>query len=232
MTSTRQTAAAQTLAHTQLAAAWLWNSRDCRVIADEVGVSWDGTRIEPPTQTKWRADVVGVSWHADSPTAGVRFGAPVFDVIEVKGHRADWRREKPLDPRSKWQRSRNSTLRLWLLVSSSIGDDLLTDLPPWWGILRADDETASGLRTIRKAPQSGTVADDLIARSLYAVAQRSATRQLPTMRHARDERGVLHQGTIAASLLNLRRPGCRWPSIPTEISPEPDTEQLSGPTQF
>lgn len=207
----KPTALQATIAHTQLGAAWLWNSRGCRVIADEVGFSAQGVSMFcEPQMANWRADLAGVSW--DQPPGVWRYdgGWPVFDLIEVKGHRADWLRERPLNPRSKWRTSESSTCRLWLLVASTIDDAALANLPEWWGILRAD-AAVEKLTVVRKPPQSGRIAEPaLAARSLYAVAQRSVVRQLPTMRYARDERGRLVQGTLRASLLALRAPGAHW----------------------
>jgi hypothetical protein len=175
--------------------AWLWNSRGCRLVADEVGVYPTG-RLTEPTNALWRADVVGIMWDHQK--------GPRIDVVEVKGHRADWRREKPASPRSKWQQSQPSHSCLWLLVSATVDDKSLESLPPWWGIVRAD-ATASTVTVVRKAPQTGYDADaSKSAHSLFVAGSRSVTRSLPTMRYARNANGFIIQNTVAASLKSMR----------------------------
>lgn len=229
---------AATVAHTQLGAAWLWTSRNCRVIADEAGFSaYRGGIFLQPSNALWRADLVGVSWKPHKGSHLLTEGDPVFDLVEVKGHRADWMRERPKDPRSKWLSSEQSRCRLWLLVSATIDDTLLADLPPWWGILRASPE-ATALEVVRKAPQPGTFDDpSRAAYSLHVLAQRCITRKLPDMRSARDASGMLHVGTLNAALNALRAPGDHWLSTQTTHetataqSPhnEPTEPSVSGP---
>lgn len=191
-----------TTAHTQLGAAWLWTARDCRVIADEAGF---GCRESlpaifcPPLGVSWRADLVGVRWHMPRNARRYGEGSALFDLVEVKGHRADWLREKPLDPNSKWQLGQYTTVRLWLLVSATIGDDLLVDVPPWWGIVRADTDVQK-LVTVRTAPQSGRIDDaGTAAYSLHALARRSVTGRLPQMPRS-----------VTEAVTALRAPGDHW----------------------
>jgi hypothetical protein len=202
------TSAEATKLHTQLAVAWLWNCRGCRLVADEVGVYPSG-RLTEPANALWRADVVGIMWDHQK--------GPRIDVVEVKGHRADWRREKPLSPRSKWQQSQPSHSCLWLLVSATVDDNALESLPPWWGILRADP-AAETVTVVRKAPQAGYDPEpSRSGHSVFVAGARSVTRSLPTMRHARDARGMLLQNSTAASLLSLRK---------SEWEPAEDVESL------
>ena len=198
------TNAEATRLHTQFAVAWLWHVRGCRVIADEVGVGMTGSRLAMSSATNWRADVVGVrpgKHYSNRPEVPSR-----FDVVEVKGHRRDWRRELPKSPKCEWSdikprfqkyskwgdTTESAPLALWLLVSHTVTDDDLSLLPIHWGVLRASDDVLS-VETVRKAKAPGVIAghNDLLA-SWGAVASRSRSPQLPTM----TTRATDHEGKI------------------------------------
>lgn len=160
-----------TRVHTALAMAWLWHRQGSRVLATEVGVSKLGCRLVPAMGASWRADVVGVSGGPGKPHC--------FDVVEVKGHRADFRRDLPRDF-SKWSVSDKSPLRLWLLVSADVDDEALAGIPVHWGLLRATAEHDQ-VTTLRKAAGSGILDAAAEAASLYACGTRAIAGKLPRL---------------------------------------------------
>lgn len=157
--------------HTVLAVAWLWHRQGSRVLATEVGVGKTGDRLMPAMGAWWRADVVGVSGGPGKPHC--------FDVVEVKGHRADFRRDQPRDF-SKWSVSDKSPLRLWLLVSAEVTDEDLVGVPGHWGLLRATAERDQ-VQTLRKPAGAGILESKAEAASLYACGTRAISGWLPRL---------------------------------------------------
>jgi hypothetical protein len=123
-----------------------------------------------------------------------------FDLVEVKGHRRDWLRERArvADPYSKWGIGDDSCIAQWLLVSHDVTDADLEPLPQHWGILRAD-ASASTCTSLRAAAGPGLVTDPgRIERSLYAAGTRAVTGTLPTLAGCRSLAAVTHRLAQAA----------------------------------
>lgn len=121
---------------TAQAMAWLWRARVCRALALEVGYDW--RRLGTAWDRKWRADLVAA--FGDSEWPGIQ-GLRLY-VIEVKGSRADWRREDT-GPYTKWQ---EPTLAAWCrplvlcagrALAELVRADLSEDTP--WSVGYFDD---------------------------------------------------------------------------------------------
>jgi hypothetical protein len=123
------TEAERTRLHTALALAWLWHIRGSRSLAVEAEAESNLTFFGTTGSASSRVDIIGTN---KTPQR------LVVDVVEVKGHRKDWKRERVTDKGSKWLKSSASPWALWLFVSADITDLDLVDLPTWWGIARAN----------------------------------------------------------------------------------------------
>jgi hypothetical protein len=182
----------RTDAHTRLALAWLWHRRGCRALAEEVGVYASG-RVCRVADGRWRVDVVGSARKPSRRRASDGWQWRV-DVVEVKGHRADWMREARVlarEPehvrsvRSKWHAlaegagGRAGAPGLWLLVSHDVADADLKLLPVEWGVLRADAYAVEVevVRDCARARWSDAAPDDS---ELWALSC-AGRRRLPTM---------------------------------------------------
>lgn len=158
-----------TEALTALAFSWLWARRGCRVMADEVGVTGLCRFLCPSTEGLWRADAVGCTKKDRSYR---------LDLIEVKGSRADARREDM--SRGKWEMLPESRrLTGWLLMSHDVKDEDIIGLPVSWGLLRASED-GTVVSTVRKA-QEHWLPEAEMARDLHVLAVRTLGSRLPWM---------------------------------------------------
>lgn len=188
--------AASTAALTNLVMAWLWHSRDCRVLALEVGATAELTRLTQVLQGRWRVDVSGAS---NREKAGLR-----VDVVEVKGSRADLLREPFFSGKesglNKWAHSLASPFALWLAASHDIREEDLSRLPAHWGILRARAD-ARALSVVRKPAASGIVDGQVATGAAFTLAQYSQAACLPAMgRSIQDAVEAMNRGPGLAAV--------------------------------
>lgn len=156
---------------TALAISWLFVRRKCRVICDEMGLGGFG---EFTPYSLWRGDVAGIA----------RLGRDYrFDLVEVKGSRADARREDM--SRGKWELlARGKKLNLWLLVSHDCRPEDYEGLPVQWGVLRASED-ATTLRCVRRPQGDWSSAEGRLvsaseaAPGIFSAATRTLLSRLP-----------------------------------------------------
>ncbi len=158
---------------TRLAFGWLWHKRKCRAIADEIGAPGVGLGQVSASAGIYRYDLVGVA-----RCTGVESWR--FDIVEVKGTRADLRREDV--GAGKWARAREPSreYNFWLAVSDEIPREDYADLPLEWGVIRCSQTT---VRIDRKPAGGGDIRCDAprAARGLYVLSARVAGSRLPFM---------------------------------------------------
>ena len=148
-------------------------------MAPEVGLNRNGLCM--PQQGRWRVDLVGID--------------RCVDVIEVKGTRADIQREKLAE--GKWSLPYAELgLRPWLAVDAKVTNDLFSDLPEAWGVIRVADQRVKVIREPAKDPLGA----DMI-RSITAVAGVNTTQNMPMLMGAK--------GARRASLMTYRF-SCPW----------------------
>lgn len=158
-----------TEALTALAFCWLWSRRGCRVMADEVGVGGVCRFLCPSTEGLFRADVIGCVKKERSYR---------IDLVEVKGSRADARREDM--SRGKWELlPQGQRLTGWLLMSHDVRDEDIVGLPTAWGLLRASED-GTVVSVIRRAKEHW-IPETEAARDLYVLAARTLGSRLPWM---------------------------------------------------
>lgn len=161
--------AESTRALTALAFSWLWVRRDCRAMADEVGVTSLCSRLCAPLDGIFRADAVGCAKKGNQYR---------IDIVEVKGSRADARREDM--SAGKWELlPQGKRLTGWLLVSHDVRDEDIKGLPTAWGLLRASEDGAV-VNVVRKA-QEHWLSDAEVTRDLFFLASRTLGSSLPWM---------------------------------------------------
>jgi len=166
---TKMSRAESTRALTALAFSWLWVKRECRVMAEEVGVTSLCSRLCAPLDCIFRADAVGCTKKGNQYR---------IDIIEVKGSRADARREDM--SAGKWELlPQGRRLTGWLLVSHDVRDEDIKGLPLAWGLLRASEDGAV-VNVMRKA-QEHWLPDNEVARDLFFLASRTLGSGLPWM---------------------------------------------------
>ncbi len=159
-----------TTIHTALALAWLWHARGHRAIACETGVC--GDYLHKPMDGTWRVDAIGATVKRVRRRGGIYEELCAVDVVEVKGTRADLRREN-LEA-GKWV-AMATDFTCWLLVSADCRDVDLASLPERWGVLRAND-AATGVTVVRRADDRRR---SLSTRELFALACTSVSGHLP-----------------------------------------------------
>lgn len=161
---------------TVLAFSWLFVRRKCRVLADEVGLAGKANRFAGLRGVShWRADAVGIAQIGNSYR---------IDVVEVKGSRADARREDMSS--GKWELlPQGGRFNGWLLVSADCRPEDYKGLPLAWGVLQAAAD-ASTLRMIRRPVASGMkdhgeilLSAAEIAPDLFAASYRTLASRLP-----------------------------------------------------
>ncbi len=190
------TRAEATAVHTALALAWLWHARDHRALALETGVR--GDHLVKPMDGTWRVDAIGATVKQVRRPGGIYEELCAVDVVEVKGTRADLKREN-LEA-GKWT-SMTTDFTCWLLVSADCRDADLASLPERWGVLRAND-AATGVTVVRKADDRRR---PLSTREAFALACTSVSGSLPDMHSVPGQRRPTQADRIAAASLALFR---------------------------
>ncbi len=166
---------------TILAFSWLFMRRRCRAMADEVGLGGLANHLAPFGSSHWRADVAGIA----------RIGNQYrIDVVEVKGSRADARRENMSE--GKWELlPQGGRLNGWLLVTEDMRPEDYAGLPSQWGVLQATANNTV-IRTIRKPrgtkgfSNPGEIMLDPgdAAPDIFTLSYRTLTSRLPFLGHS------------------------------------------------
>jgi hypothetical protein len=177
---------------TILACSWLFMKRRCRALAAEVGLSGLASSLHVSGQ--WRADVVGIA----------RIGNQYrIDVVEVKGARADARREDMTQ--GKWELlPQGKRLNGWLLIAEDVRPEDYAGLPPHWGVLQAS-MGGTVVRTIRKPRSLDILLDSISAApDLFTIAYRTLTSRLPFLgRSVADAVAALSESSTELSAAEL-----------------------------
>lgn len=217
-----KTRAESTRELTVLAFSWLFMRRKCRVLCDEIGIGGLANRLTPSGMSQWRADAAGIT------QIGRQFR---IDVVEVKGSRADARREDMTA--GKWELlPQGKRLNGWLLVSAECRPEDYHGLPLAWGVLQASAD-ATTLRIIRKPVASGLIPYGEIlldpadaAQDIFHSAYRTLTSRIPFLGRAVPEAvAKLHEVDAAepADFLGFDAPD----PLPAQIPGGPgDVKQL------
>jgi hypothetical protein len=138
-------------------------------MADEVGVTGLCSRLCSPLDCIFRADAVGCAKKGNQYR---------IDIVEVKGSRADARREDM--SAGKWELlPQSKRLTGWLLVSHDVRDEDIKGLPAAWGLLRASEDGVVA-KVVRMAHEHW-LSDTEVARDLFYLASRTLGSSLPWM---------------------------------------------------
>jgi len=133
--SAKETRFEATYRVTAATASWAW-CRGSRTIVPEVGLH-RARGLCAPNDGRWRLDLVTVV-----PRHGV---SECFDVIEVKGTRADIGREDL--GTGKWiLRYDRMGLTPWLAIDAKIDDKMFEALHPMWGVMRVSGYSPKVIR--------------------------------------------------------------------------------------
>lgn len=152
---------------TALAFSWLFMRRRCRMMAGEVGIGGKANSLI--ANGHWRADVVGCAKMGNLYR---------FDLVEIKGSRADARREDMAS--GKWELlPQGQMFNGWLLVAHDVRPEDYAGLPPAWGVIQASEE-ADTARIIRR-PTHGEIllSAQQAASNLYILGYRTLNSRIP-----------------------------------------------------
>lgn len=153
---------------TALAFSWLFMRRRCRMMAAEVGVTGKASALT--ASGIWRADAVGAT------KIGNLYR---IDLVEIKGSRADARREDMTT--GKWELlPQGGVFNGWLLIAHDVRPEDYEGLPSAWGVIQASED-ADTARIIRRPDADGEILLPAAqaAPHLYILGYRTLNSRIP-----------------------------------------------------